>query len=587
MSASARAKDDNHEIRTFKAAPALIFDTIKRQAGTLSKGVLELVMNSADAGATEVHITMDYTTVVVSDDGKGFQKRQQIEDFFETFGTPHARNEAGVSTDARFGTFRIGRGQIFAFSRSVWRSGPFEMDVDVNLCGLEYKLKDNLGLRKGCLITNHLYEPLNAMGLDTLERELEHFVKYLDVPVFIGTKLISAAPKDSKWTLETDEAFIKHSGSSGRLAIFQQGILVEEMWAGTAGIGGVVVTKKPLALNMARNQVVTSCPVWRKIKLELDALAGKSAVKKQKLSAEERVAMLRRLAHEGNIGLSEKELNSIKLLRDSSGIDWSVNQIRKLKAGFSAQPDGRIAVTFDEKGGCVGDRVQQQRKALVLDESILEEVSVKSAEEFYRKILDIRLGLSGALTLCKLKDLSADMTVDYVLLEDSAIPARIKMIMPCIEKILYDARGYKMHIEGIPYQEWTRVRTVRIGTSKVADAWTDGQSYIAFELKNLSRFNVFDEAAWQDIALLIIHEMCHDTDSHGTHEHSPEFYRQYHDMSRRAADWARAAYMQYIARVDRAAMKLPEKIRKAILLRKKLVENADLLEQARAELISA
>jgi hypothetical protein len=43
---------------------------------------------------------------------------------------------------------------------------------------------------------------------------------------------------------------------------------------------------------------------------------------------------------------------------------------------------------------------------------------------------------------------------------------------------------------------------------------------------------------WVNMALLLLHEYCHDNDSYGdTHVHSPEFYQTFHDMTVWAEEW--------------------------------------------------
>ena len=77
------------ERRSFRMDPALLWSVIKSQAGTLAKALLELVMNSIDAGASQVSITLTGTRLKVEDDGRGFQSRTEVTSWFETFGTPH------------------------------------------------------------------------------------------------------------------------------------------------------------------------------------------------------------------------------------------------------------------------------------------------------------------------------------------------------------------------------------------------------------------------------------------------------------------------------------------------------------------
>lgn len=85
----------------FTADPNLLVSVIKSQAGTLSKALLEGVMNSIDAGSARVDITVTQTTFTIADTGKGFRSAQEVQAWFGRFGTPHQEG------DAIFGRFRM------------------------------------------------------------------------------------------------------------------------------------------------------------------------------------------------------------------------------------------------------------------------------------------------------------------------------------------------------------------------------------------------------------------------------------------------------------------------------------------------
>src|SRR5258708_801738 len=104
------------QTREFKLHPAMLDNVIRNQSGTPQKALLELVMNSIDAGARRVEVTVDEKGFVVRDDGCGIAAVQDLEAFWDTFGTPH---DPG---DATFGTFRIGRGQIMSLARVSFRT---------------------------------------------------------------------------------------------------------------------------------------------------------------------------------------------------------------------------------------------------------------------------------------------------------------------------------------------------------------------------------------------------------------------------------------------------------------------------------
>lgn len=140
--------------------PAMIYDVIARQSGTVSKAIMEGVMNSGDAGATRCDVTITDTEYFVTDDGKGFRDQAEIVSFFETFGTPHSEG------DATFGRYRIGRGQGFSFGVNQWLTGCFDMRVDIKGRGLDYDLSVHPEpIFDGCCINVTLYDRLSPGDL--------------------------------------------------------------------------------------------------------------------------------------------------------------------------------------------------------------------------------------------------------------------------------------------------------------------------------------------------------------------------------------------------------------------------------------
>lgn len=245
--------------------PDMLFSIIKSQAGTFDKAILELMMNAVDAGATEARFDFDGKTFVMQDDGKGFRDRQEIEAFFETFGTPHSQG------DAVFGRFRMGRGQVMGFTRNRWRSGAFSMHVDIREKGLEYDLQTLPETVAGCRIEGELYDPMSPS--DTLRTidGLTDMCKYLPIPAFINGKRVSLAMDSVKWTFEDDDAYYLLRPQSNSLEAYNLGVLVRSYYGAQAmGVGGLVVSKKPLQVNFARNDIlVSSCEVWKRISAKL------------------------------------------------------------------------------------------------------------------------------------------------------------------------------------------------------------------------------------------------------------------------------------------------------------------------------
>lgn len=91
-------------ILPFELDPQIIHHIIHNQAGSIGKAIIELIMNSVDAEAKTVRITMSREGFVCEDDGKGFVTREDVINYFGRFGTPHHEG------DATYGRFRLGRG---------------------------------------------------------------------------------------------------------------------------------------------------------------------------------------------------------------------------------------------------------------------------------------------------------------------------------------------------------------------------------------------------------------------------------------------------------------------------------------------
>jgi len=161
------------ETRKFRMHPDLLWSVIKAQAGVREKALAEAVMNAIDAGATVCHIRLDGEGYEIVDNGRGFTARQEIEDFFETFGTPHRDG------DATYGKFRMGRGQLFSFSRTRWRSGRFSMDVDIKTRGLAYDLLDGLDEAPGCTIDGTWYDRCELAEVIRTTHELTDLVQWM------------------------------------------------------------------------------------------------------------------------------------------------------------------------------------------------------------------------------------------------------------------------------------------------------------------------------------------------------------------------------------------------------------------------
>lgn len=360
------------ERREFRMDPALLWSVIERQAGSAEKALLEAVMNAVDAGATQCDIILTESGYTVHDNGGGFKSREDIEMFFETFGTPHKDG------DAVYGTYRMGRGQLFAFSKTRWETGSFIMDVDIKNNGLEYDLHTDAPHKAGCAIHGTWYEPIPSADVIKIDFELRKLAHWIQIPVFVNKKQISKNPANEEWTYETDDAYIRLK-SSGGLAVYNLGALVKVFSEREYGTGGIIVTKKQLKVNFARNDILTNhCNVWKRIRVQLDKDIGLLAKKRKTLAPYEMQALANRFA-KGEIPY--EDIRKINLLDDVSGKSRSLNELSGAK---------KLCIVPDRRGWTRGERVMNQKLAFVLRSSAVHQFGVDTAEEFL-DLLNTRL----------------------------------------------------------------------------------------------------------------------------------------------------------------------------------------------------
>lgn len=579
------------ENRSFRMHPALLWSVIQSQAGTPEKALLEAVMNAVDAGATFCEVSIDEKGYLVRDDGRGFQSRTEIEEFFETFGTPHKEG------DATYGKFRMGRGQLFAFSTTVWRSGEFSMSVDIKNRGLSYDLQSDLEPAPGCTIAGTWYERVDLVEVIRIGHDLSQLAQWMQISIFVNGIKINKTPAEQEWSVETDDAYIA-TKSAGGLAVYNLGALVRIYPPHQFGLSGTIVSKNRLQVNFARNDILLSeCQVWKRIRRELDKMCGK-LTKKKTLYDFERDAIAHRFAR-GEIPYAE--VSSIGLVKDVSGNKRSLRELANAE---------KLCLAPDQKDWTIGERVMNQKLAFVVNSQTLHRFNVETPQELL-ELLKLRTNISDAdsrlietlknikdelssqlvamrkadrkiscdnnedyrdlseehnetywrierikdaypcrgtfdnLKVVELAEVSAHINDRYELLEESALSphqkAMLKALQQASEAITNkinirrykslskeEQKAYQMQKYGTKRDYEISQRRVIIGKSDVAEAWTDGESYIAVHIDVVSAVLKGDRSV-SALAALMMHEYCHVEPDIGGHVHSPDFYELFHE----------------------------------------------------------
>jgi len=251
----------------FELDPEIIHHIIYSQAGSVAKALIELIMNSVDAGAGAVILEITPEGFTCRDDGHGFASHDDVKRYFGRFGTPHREG------DATYGRFRLGRGQIMAHARTVWRSQRWQMEVDTRVMGYEYELTESGEIQEGCAISGDWYEPMSTQERMSCMQEIRDLVRYTPVSVSLNGNVITRKPELEKWDAEDDAAWYRLR-EDGAVSIYNQGVLVRHDPGHNWGVGGLIVSKKAIALNVSRTEILRkSCTVWKQTAAKFSELA--------------------------------------------------------------------------------------------------------------------------------------------------------------------------------------------------------------------------------------------------------------------------------------------------------------------------
>ncbi len=371
---------------------------IMQQSGSLEKAILEATMNSEDAGADTIEIELTGNRVIITDNGKVFQTREEIRNCFLHFANPHMVDDDGRSTDAKFGRFRIGRGQMFAYGVNRWRSGTFLMETDTKTNILGAHITDKLENVKGCRIEIDLYDPEDIRSLGRIEAGIERYIRYTESTVTLNGTRVNTPASQKKWDKENDWAWvdIAKAGDYGGINFYQQGVFVENIPRYAYGVSGTVVTKKQLVLNTARNEVIRKSEGWKEITKLLKEEQRNAVVKLKDRHIDP--AMRRSLIDQvktcfkwkddehnqreyGMYDLQQelKEIGiaSAQLIRMTSRDMISFNQFKLWTTGkrrkYEAQPDNNVLVTVAQPRDERARALEKTRQAMVVSQEALDE----------------------------------------------------------------------------------------------------------------------------------------------------------------------------------------------------------------------
>lgn len=538
-------------IQNFTMDENLLVSVIRSQAGSLSKALLEGVMNSIDAGATRVDITLDSKSFTIVDNGKGFGSAEEVRNWFGRFGTPH---QAG---DAKFGFYRMGRGQMFSYAVNTWTSGEFCMLVDINGKGLTYELSRLAEPVKGCTIRGELYQPLSEASLRDTLQDMRQFVAYTPKPVYVNGVLFGGDPSRLKsWTYEDEFAYYKVTSDSNEMLIYNQGVFVCSKGAWTTGTGGVVVSKVPLKVNFARNSILENeCETWKHLKISLEATVTAKLSMAKKLNDDERQFLARRLKNYYSVAPAmQQQLRKAKLFTDPTGRHIPLEALRKFKRFVLVERSSPLACS-----------VHGVADTCVVTESMLHRFGVYSLNSFLDDLRTLPGIIDPDAAAEEFEDIPEDGRANLLC---ASVDDLNKRQAAAFRALSWLNNEVQLRLAASGFSQGHR--ELRLGRHKKNKfvAWTDGKSYVTANVNFLKLFEKGLDGV-MEWHLTLVHEYAHDTDDSESHSHGEVFYTRFHDMvfsgnALEAATLAQRALMVYFQELRMVGTSVPRHLRKQL-----------------------
>jgi len=529
----------------FKVDKSIIRHLIFSQAGTLSKALLELAMNSLDARCKDISIDFsdDMTKVVVKDNGVGFTSVEEIEKLFGTFGFDHETKEE-LSRGRDYGRFGLGRAQCLAFGSTVWTTNEFTMEVDLqgnSTNDLPYIITDHgKMMHKGCMIEISLYKDMSIHDKRILSSELSSMAKYVSEDLRIDGIRVNENIEGVKWNAESDDLLFLNAKSERGLAVYNKGVHVRTYSHSKFGVSGDLVSRdKNFAVNMARNDVlVAECKLWKAIPAFVKPFAEKK-VRATLTDLDRKYLISQMLQGE----LQYHDIGTKRLFKNADGKYFSLKQV------FS-HADGNVTMPPSRSDEHKGMGLHRRKIAFCFSYDFADSHGFKTINEFFKALDETLVVTDYQFTVSDFKCINFDKASEMVVDSHDIIPddelgkldkARLNavnsMYVLMLERfVAVERRSGRLEIE--PQNEWSAHnelmkkcrRRISLGRSEVADAWTDGSRYIAIDIEVMRKAFEGGMNGLTNLLTILLHEQCHDGATSGTHDHGLEFFERFHDV---------------------------------------------------------
>lgn len=492
-----------------------------------------------------MHLSLSRTGFTCSDDGQGFASREDVVRYFGRFGTPHDEG------DATYGRFRLGRGQIMAHATTVWRSNAWMMTVDTRAMGYHYDIDDLHDASPGCSISGDWYEVLSDAELMSAIQEVRDLVRYTPVSVELNGQRITRDPRTERWDAEDAFAWYRVK-ADGAVSIYNQGVLVRHDPAHLWGAGGLIVSKKAIGLNVSRTEILRkTCPVWKSIARQFGHMADQMASRlgdHRKTEARREKSARALLSGDANIVQIYSQEEVVTLLPGKRHVSLE-DFLRKCRNSHNKRQGGRFAVVDNAFDVPKGEAIAREGIAVIVHPTTLDRFGCYNAQDFVECLVRVHANLRhdveqngtqyGWLNGLYVPDLLAFSTLcdafierTHIVTEKDALDRETRRAWTALRWCLHH---YAALCKGGRPAYGGQVREgkslhILLGQSNIAEAWTDGSSYIAVDVTLVKRLKSSPLRTATYIFTLIEHEVAHEGDSLDC-GHDDAFYQRFHELA--------------------------------------------------------
>lgn len=543
------------ETLPFTVSPSIIRHLIERQAGTLDKAILELITNGVDAGASRIHVDFhDDRRVTVTDNGRGFQSREEVEKHFGDFGFDHDTEEERRLGRIN-GRFGMGRSQIYGFGKSCWKTHTFQMEVDIRSDkDLAFDLTTIDGNPvNGCSIEVDLYTSTTEVEKERVRRTLKEHVQYAPSAIYVDGERVNKPLDSIKWSAESEHLlFLNKPTSTYGLEVHNMGIYVNRYTQSNMGVSGVVVSKIPhsFKVTMSRTDVHRSCELWAEMQTLIKPFKEKQRRRKT-MTDQDRMG----IAQDWLYGELEDTavMRRSRLFKTVKGNYMTINQIHK-------HADGLIAIE-QKRYDRVAEAIHDSHSMTVLARDFYDWIDASDDQKVIHALEKMRqfaYGQWGGKHFSLGDYAAARDSYDGALtpvepklwtkLQKAQIAALGQIASPV-------ATGVKWGQSLLPASG--EKRRLTLGDSDTALAWTDGRNYICFKRGYMN--SCFEEGMDGIMRLIgiMVHEQLHtDSDMSDEHDHPPEFFEAFENVMVSRALGLFSLATQVLNRCDRERTKL-------------------------------